>query len=181
MRNTYRMGVADTRAEFLAVADFAAIMPQNYGEKRHVDWSYGKLRDRMEAGQNLAYPAMFDDIVVAVAVAHPYIREEDMAPAVEFKLWRTADHHRAWKIGIAAMQGAFNSACQSLQLAPGTSVRTHLDTRDSDAMAAFEHVGFVPVGRTILYRPEEHAPDTPEVDDVIYEKYMTVPVNLYDR
>jgi GNAT superfamily N-acetyltransferase len=182
MKDVYRLGVADTEAEIRAVTDFAAAMPQTYGAKRQAAWAYGKLRSRLSDGENMAYPAFYDGSLVAVTVAAPHpATGPDARPSVELKLVRTLETHREWGIGRAVMKGAINAACLKMGLDRGAAVDVCLDTRDSDAMHAFEHMGFHRVGTAQLYGPDEIYDDTPHLEDVLYRRQMFVPANLYDR
>lgn len=177
MLKPYQLGLADSSTEFNMIARFAADNVQGYDTRHHVAWVYEKLRPRMEDSRALPYVAVYDGQPVAVAIAYPDPPQgSEQLPSVEFKLVRTIEPHGHWGLGRAAMQGAFNTACIAMALAPGTVVRNHLDTRDYSAQTAFELMGFVAVGQAMLYDDE---PD--RMPDVLLEKRVVVPPCLYER
>ena len=178
MVNEYVTGLADTRLEYRAIADFAAGMPHTYGQGL-IEWAYGKLLHRMENNLAVPYPSLYGKRVVAVTVAYPEPPTiEQPVPGVEVKLWRTATEHMTWGQGRATLKGAFNESCRRMGLEPGTDVRVHLDTRSPSAMPTFEYMGFQRIGAAILYDAD---PDLTDQIDVLYEKIVKVPDNLYDR
>jgi hypothetical protein len=179
MRDPYMCGVADTRREFNMIADFSASMSHGYGPGHHA-WSYGKLRDRMVQGLAIPYPVFYARQLVAVTVAYAEPPSEAQpTPGIEYKLVRTLGKHENWGLGRVTMKGTFNEACHRMGLAPGTPVRTHLDTRNPAAIAGFSAMGFIATGETCLYPENPEAPDSPP--DVLFEKIIRVPENLYDR
>lgn len=172
----FRFGRADTQAEFDLIAQVAAANPEGYEPDSHRDWAYGKLFDYMTNGNAIPCPVLHENVLASVVVGYtrPAQSPEDM-PSIEAKLVRTLPPYLGRGLAALGVRTLLVNAAVEMNLPPGSAVRMHLDTRNSDVVRAFTAMGFVEIDETRLYVPN---PTNPQQPDVLMERTFTVPEYL---
>ncbi len=173
----YKFGRADTPQHYDLIAQTAANRPDGYDASYHRDWALGRLLTRMENGFAIPCPVFYNDELAAMAVGY---REPSTSvaqlPGLEIKLLRTFDKYRGRGLATIAVKTLVASAVEEMDVAPGSPIRLHLDTRNPDTALIFSAMGFQQVAEAELYGHRD--PEAPENLDLLMEKIAIAPQRL---